>query len=516
MTPDAASPHRAPAVPDRARRLFDALSERAAALGAVVWLCDADGQILLSPSLDAEWQSLDVRRLTESVTAAAQSDETIRVMIDGRVIDLHRVADMLGSRVRNLYVSAAMVEPGSRVSVPTVLQWSFKDLARHESDAETIEQFATRLEQSYEETHLLFRVARLLNHTYRPEESIRGMISQLHGITPFKWIGLQFADDERCLDVLRGQFMGAGKLPTEQASMRSQLLAPLEQAKADSWTKIEYPKDGGLAAMTGSEVLREPVVDDGRPIALLVAGNKEGRDPGLSSFETQLFDAVADFLGVFHQNATRFREERAMFMGTLRALTAAIDAKDAYTRGHSERVALLASLMAHAMGLSDVEVEQYRIAGLVHDVGKIGVPEAVLCKPGRLTDEEFALIKRHPSLGDEMLKGIPALAPMRPGVRHHHEKWNGQGYPDGLAGEQIPLIARVLTLADTFDAMSSNRSYRSSLPREKVLAELQRCAGTQFDPQLAALFVKLDFKPFDEMIATHQAQAHPNPALPAA
>src|SRR5262249_50759563 len=157
--------------------------------------------------------------------------------------------------------------------------------------------------------------------------------------------------------------------------------------------------------------------------------------------------------------------------------TASIDAKDRYTRGHSERVGLMASKMAEVLGLDKKLVEQYRIAGLVHDVGKIGVPEAVLTKPGRLTDEEFEQIKLHPRIGHNILKDIPSLEPVLPGVLWHHERWDGRGYPDKIAGEQIPLIARVLALADTFDAMSSNRSYRPALPRPRVLEEIRKCGG---------------------------------------
>src|SRR5690606_3008215 len=224
----------------------------------------------------------------------------------------------------------------------------------------------------------------------------------------------------------------------------------------------------------------------------------------LSSLETQFLDATADFLGVFHENLARFAEQHALFLGTVKALTAAIDAKDRYTFGHSERVAYLAAHMARAMGLSAEEVENYHIAGLVHDVGKIGVPEQILCKPAKLTDTEFEQIKRHPQIGYQILKDIPRLTNILPGVLYHHERWDGRGYPEGLQGENIPLIARVLALADSFDAMSSSRAYRAGLRRGRVLAEVQRCAGIHFDPELADIFVRLDLTVFDEMLARHQ------------
>ncbi len=132
-------------------------------------------------------------------------------------------------------------------------------------------------------------------------------------------------------------------------------------------------------------------------------------------------------MGVFHENIARFDEQKQLFMGTLQALTASIDAKDEYTRGHSERVAYLGALLAEAMMMDDQAVELVHTTGLVHDVGKIGVPEAVLCKAGKLTDDEFAQIKRHPEIGHNILKGIPSIDAVLPAVLHHHERWDGRG-----------------------------------------------------------------------------------------
>ena len=161
-------------------------------------------------------------------------------------------------------------------------------------------------------------------------------------------------------------------------------------------------------------------------------------------------------------------------------------------------------------------MERYRIAGLIHDVGKIGVPEAVLCKAGKLTEDEFRLIQRHPTIGVTILQDVPALTDLMAGVLHHHERFDGRGYPRGLKGNDIPLIARSLALADTFDAMSSNRSYRAALPRDQVLAEINRNAGVQFDPALAAVFVGLDFTTFDAMLDVARGPAAPEPLAAAA
>jgi HD-GYP domain-containing protein (c-di-GMP phosphodiesterase class II) len=218
--------------------------------------------------------------------------------------------------------------------------------------------------------------------------------------------------------------------------------------------------------------------------------------------------------GGFHKNGAPSGAQRTHLLGYLQVLTSAIDAKDHYTRGHSERVGLLAGQMARLLGLPRETVEHYRISGLVHDVGKIGVPDAVLCKSGRLTDQEFAQIKCHPGIGFGILKGVPILAAVLPGVLHHHERWDGRGYPHSLAGEAISPMARVVGLADAFDAMSSHRSYREARPREAVFAELRRNAGIQFDPALVELFLTLDLVEFDLLLARAQfSMSHSNPDL---
>lgn len=204
----------------------------------------------------------------------------------------------------------------------------------------------------------------------------------------------------------------------------------------------------------------------------------------------------------------RHTEERHGFLlGTVSALVSAIDAKDTYTCGHSERVAWLSKELAKKMELDPAIVEQIHICGLVHDIGKIGIPESILQKAGKLTDEEFDQIRAHPVIGEKILKDVPQLVPVLPGVRSHHERWDGKGYPDGSKGEDTPLFGRILGVADAFDAMCSSRAYRDGLNREEVLDELTACSGSQFDPKLVQSFLKIDFIHYDVMIDFHVSQA---------
>lgn len=176
---------------------------------------------------------------------------------------------------------------------------------------------------------------------------------------------------------------------------------------------------------------------------------------------------------------------------TIQALAAAVDAKDPYTNGHSERVARYAADLSAVCGDPPEQVDRVFRCGTLHDVGKIGVPDSILKKPGRLDAEEQKVMETHPVLGEMIAAKVPQLAELLPGVRHHHERWDGRGYPDGLAGTQIPYIARLLAVADTYDAMTSDRPYRKGLAQEIALAEIEKQAATQFDPRLATNFVQM-------------------------
>jgi HD-GYP domain-containing protein (c-di-GMP phosphodiesterase class II) len=196
-------------------------------------------------------------------------------------------------------------------------------------------------------------------------------------------------------------------------------------------------------------------------------------------------------------------EHRAMFDGTMQALIASIDAKDPYTRGHSARVAEFAQLVAARAGLAPDECAVARLCGLVHDIGKIGVSEDVLRKPGRLTDEEFRHVAAHPVTGHEILRGIPQMSVVLPGVLHHHERHDGRGYPHGLAGEAIPLLARVVAVADAIDAMTTSRTYRPARPMRDAVAEVLRSAGTHFDPVLARVVGAIDLRDLQAIVGLH-------------
>lgn len=208
----------------------------------------------------------------------------------------------------------------------------------------------------------------------------------------------------------------------------------------------------------------------------------------LAETYNRMSDQIQDHIQKLHAAA---QENQELFMSTIKALAAAIDEKDPYTRGHSERVSKLSVLIARALGLGAREVRNVQIGSLLHDVGKIGIDDRILRKPSVLTDDEYRYMKQHPEKGASMLAPIKNMKEINPAVRHHHERWDGGGYPAGLRAEEIPLIARIVNVADTFDAMTTNRPYQKAMSVERAVARLKELAGSAHDPNLVNVVVDL-------------------------
>ncbi len=195
------------------------------------------------------------------------------------------------------------------------------------------------------------------------------------------------------------------------------------------------------------------------------------------------------------------KELENSYLESIETLRYTVEAKDTYTRGHSDRVSEIAVLIGKKVNLPDDQIRLLQIGGLFHDIGKIGVPDSILLKDSKLTDVEYSEIKNHPSIGVHILSTATIFKDIIPIIKHHHERYDGHGYPSQLKGTNIPYLARITTIADSFDAMSSKRTYRDSLPLETVIAEFERCKGTQFDPELTDLFLDILKNHFDEIRA---------------
>jgi HD-GYP domain-containing protein (c-di-GMP phosphodiesterase class II) len=243
--------------------------------------------------------------------------------------------------------------------------------------------------------------------------------------------------------------------------------------------------------------------NDNYIIGFMVAINRIGKQD-FDSTDVKLFNSVASGCAVFIENRRLFKDIKELFIGSLKALTSSIDAKDNYTHGHSERVAFISRWIAEKLSeqeqLEEEQLHTVYLAGLLHDIGKIGIDETLLRKNGKLNEEEFTRIKMHPAIGAGILREIKQMRDIVPGVLCHHERVDGRGYPDGLSGDQIPLIGKIVGLADSFDAMTSKRTYRDAMSIEQALAEIKKGLGTQFDEKIGRVFLESDVYKLWEII----------------
>ena len=217
---------------------------------------------------------------------------------------------------------------------------------------------------------------------------------------------------------------------------------------------------------------------------------KNGREPHFLEGDLDFMTILAGQAATALKNSRLVEGQRRLFLSTVKSLSAAIDTKSRWTAGHSERVTAYALLLGEEMGFSGQEMEYLELAGLLHDIGKIGTHEEILNKSGRLTDNEFKAIKHHPSAGATILLHVDELRDVIPAIRHHHERFDGSGYPDGKKGEDIPMMARILAVADSFDAMKADRPYRKGRSMGDILSEFDRCSGSQFDPHIVRALKK--------------------------
>ena len=511
-----------------------------AALGPATWV----EQVIVNASLFAarvrsEWESLcvgrgkaialwdgvwlaplaDVRR--RRATDRNESEMVAGLMLGAELLNGEEFHAVCGERRLDHRATVAKVDPARLMTateaarLAAVLGWMHEDAREIERGAGDTQKLSRELGESYEELSLLYRLSTSMTFDQPPEKFLGEALVELQEVVNLPWMALRLIDDEPRLEELAGRSFTAGSVTQHSealAEIGKQLLTrvgtEVEPQIFDNAGELGIP---ALSALTGNLIV-VPILGDGRPLAVVFGGSPATDQRQITTADAKLCSSLAGSLTIFLRNLMLYEDAQAMFLGTLHALTSAIDAKDSYTCGHSERVALVSKMLAEAAGLDAHTAERVYLAGVVHDLGKIGVPEAVLGKPGRLTDDEFRLIKLHPEIGARILQDIRQMRDLIPGVLHHHELWSGKGYPHGLAGEDIPLFGRLIGLADAFDAMSSNRTYRSALDRDRVLGEVRRCAGQQFDPKLAEVFLGLDFEPYDRLIRRHQAAGEPKAA----
>jgi HD-GYP domain-containing protein (c-di-GMP phosphodiesterase class II) len=367
-----------------------------------------------------------------------------------------------------------------------------------------IDSLTNQLSSTYEELSLIYQLSSGMRINRRPGDFFKQACLDVMDLIGLRGMGVALEHDG--VQLQEPVLYGSMSLPPGGVHrLAGELMKVLAEAKAPLLiNKLSKDKRFGWLSEHAGQLLAVPLIRGDQVLGCLF-----GFDKTRSEFDTvdsKLLNSIANESAIYLENSMLYEDARGLMMGLLHSLVSAVDAKDAYTCGHSERVALLSRLLAQEAGLGDHFVERVYMAGLLHDVGKIGVPEAVLQKTGKLGPEEFEQIKRHPEIGARILGDIKQLADIIPGVLHHHERYDGKGYPHGKAGEEIPLMGRVICVADCFDAMTSSRTYRKALPLEVALTELRRCAGTQFDPMLTDAFLRIGADRFRELLTDHKRQ----------
>ncbi len=393
--------------------------------------------------------------------------------LSGQVFDLNAQIEFLSAHKENLeahkeHLESKVADSGAHIEH---LQGQVEQLHDHKSDLEA-------------------KVAQLHEKNVDMHRELVGLYADLRGEGLPELVLKLAAGLTGAESGLFTQADGDGTLAQLHVSQMEEMLvsalydysrraADAEQPLVENDAK-KLPDGAGLVNLAAL-----PVAAKGRKRGVLLLCNKRGGP--FTEDDTRLLLAIGQHAGLAMENARLHDELSEAYAATIAVLADAIQAKDAYTRGHCEGVSSMAVEVARRLELSDEQLEQVRYAALLHDVGKIGIPDGILLKPSKLMPEEFSIIQKHPQIGRDIVARVSALSALSEVILHHHEKWDGSGYPAGLAGEGIPLLARIVCAVDAFDAMTTPRPYRTAVDGAQAVEEMRRCAGTQFDPRIVEL-----------------------------
>jgi GAF domain-containing protein len=359
---------------------------------------------------------------------------------------------------------------------------------------EEVQSLSVHLASTYEEISLLYRLTRNLKISKSDEDLGRVALEWLLDVLPAEGVALQLLPVVEQAPSLapqarhRSELLTHGRCPIDNAQF-TQLIEYLDAGLPNQPVVVNHPVTGSREWPYPQirQLIAVPLAEGNNVFGWLVGLNHvEGAEFG--TVEASLLSSVGAILGIHSGNIELYRQQSELLAGVVRALTSAIDAKDRYTCGHSDRVARIAVRLAQEIGCDAKTVNTIYLSGLLHDIGKIGIDDSVLRKPGKLTDEEYEHIKRHVQIGHRILLDLKKLDDLLPVVLHHHESWDGSGYPYHLPAEEIPLSARIVAVADAYDAMGSDRPYRKGMPDEKIDEIFRAGAGKQWDPTVVEAF----------------------------
>ncbi|MHC5137398.1 MAG: HD domain-containing phosphohydrolase, partial [Planctomycetota bacterium] len=478
---------------------FNELAHKFNQFGLNLLIFNAQGRCVLQT--DASQFQSDAVWIAERIghMSAADSDNASAAWVSERLLICPVKVNRSVIAVMAVDTGPAAYEktPQEKIYLACMVEDFNKNIATAEQVPQQIEKFSNELSRAYEEIVLLYNLSTNMQVTQSSASYLQMACDQLTQLVQVEGIAI-FVDRE--IDGHKQTALAAGSgvmsIDSAQADILQMYLAEelisgkeaLLDSTQDSPLRYKWPE-------TVRNIIAVPLGKAEKMSGCLVATNALAK-PDFDTTDIKLFNSVANQCMVFIENNRLFDELKELFIGCLKALTNSIDAKDQYTRGHSERVAVIsrwiAEQLARVRPVSEKLIHHVYLAGLLHDIGKIGIGEAVLRKNGRLTEEEFAIIQSHPRIGASILSGIHQMEDIVPGVLGHHERMDGKGYPQGLKGDEISLVARIVSLADAFDAMTSKRVYRNAMNIQKALDIIEDGMGTQFDEEIARVFLDSD------------------------
>ena len=349
-----------------------------------------------------------------------------------------------------------------------------------------IDSLTSELSSRYEELNLLYRVGDKLKIEENLQTTTRDIIKDASNILHANAIILS-VPDKGIFEWVSGDAYPKDKLLQIVNKIEERCNSEMTNLVVNSQSEF---KRSGFRDTDWFKFAATPLKVKNECKGLLTVLTDSGKRD-YSTGDLKLLAVLAGQLSIMITNNELYQDLKDFLLNLVKSMVSAIEAKDSYTRGHSERVHDISMMIARTMGFTEREIENISWSAILHDVGKIGIPENVLTKPGRLTDEEYALIMTHPRQGYEILKPIVQLKEALQGVLYHQERYDGKGYPDGLKGEDIPLCAKIIALADTYDAITSSRAYRLRNTHINAVKEIERVSGTQLDPGVVDTFRKV-------------------------
>ena len=355
-------------------------------------------------------------------------------------------------------------------------------------------QLEQKVKEKTERLSLLYTVGKEISSRLDIDEVLRILVNRTVQILDSETISLLLLEDNtnelviKCAiglddDIIKETRIGLGEKISGWVAQNRKPILVKDIAKSPLFSRKSDEK------YYTSSLISAPLIFEDKLLGVINVNNKRSKEC-YTEDDLKLLEGIANQASIAINNAQLYKNLQKSYLNAITAMANALDARDPYSYNHSKRVSEYVQRIAEEMKLPPREIEEITTAALLHDIGKIGISDAVLLKTGKLTEEEWKIIKTHPRIGKEVLKPLGFLDNILPIVEHEHERYDGKGYPDGLKGDEIPLGARIIAVADSYDAMTTDRVYRKALAEEDVLKELKRCSGTQFDPQVVDAFLR--------------------------